>query len=205
MAMTEYYEVGQRVHRLRDFEEGTKTVFFMRHGESEANASGHDLSNPGLTAYGKQTAAAWAPEVKLMNLDLVLVSPMRRTLETAAAMKLPVERMRIFAGATELRWHQNQNKPAAAEDVAALQEQLGFSEVPFTTFSAAEVDEEASISELRRFLVASEAKRVLVVTHFLVIKRLTDWTPRNGQIMSCSWSRKGASVPFVQLQCSGHV
>lgn len=64
----------------------SKTIFFVRHGESEANAAGlmagtYDTS---LTAVGHKQAQKAGSELKEKNVELIVCSPLMRTRQTAA-------------------------------------------------------------------------------------------------------------------------
>ncbi len=63
-----------------------KTIFFVRHGLSEANVarvmSGSEHETP-LTDVGKEQAKKAGRSLKNKNIQLVVASPMGRTMETA--------------------------------------------------------------------------------------------------------------------------
>jgi broad specificity phosphatase PhoE len=63
-----------------------KTVFFVRHGESHSNiaglVSGAESDVP-LTDNGRQQAKKAGEELKAKNVQLVICSPLSRTVETA--------------------------------------------------------------------------------------------------------------------------
>lgn len=63
-------------------------IYFVRHGESEANQSGvfaGQKEDSVLTEKGKEQAHATAQEIKIENLkfDQIICSPLKRTKETA--------------------------------------------------------------------------------------------------------------------------
>ena len=69
---------------------GEKLVYFIRHGQSIANlvddsekSNMTHLRDAQLTDLGKQQAIDLQPIVKDWNVQVVLVSPMTRTLQTA--------------------------------------------------------------------------------------------------------------------------
>lgn len=67
-------------------------LIIVRHGRTEANASGLLLGqrvDPGLDDLGRRQAAVLGE--RLRHVDRVIASPMLRTRETAAALGLPVE------------------------------------------------------------------------------------------------------------------
>ena len=85
---TEQYEDGIRA-------DGPVELYLVRHAESLANATGHDIRDSPLTARGEQQAAAWAysGEPATWSVDLVLVSPLARAMQTAVVGLQP-----LFAG-----------------------------------------------------------------------------------------------------------
>jgi uncharacterized phosphatase len=63
-----------------------KTVYFVRHGESEANAAGIAAGgglDVGLTEDGRAQARKIGEDFKKKKVDLVVSSPMKRAYETA--------------------------------------------------------------------------------------------------------------------------
>mmetsp|Transcript_8073 Transcript_8073/g.23727 ORF Transcript_8073/g.23727 Transcript_8073/m.23727 type:complete len:345 (+) Transcript_8073:87-1121(+) len=65
---------------------GHKTIYLVRHGQAEHNVSGNlALRDPPLTAFGKRQAKVldMAPVLQGRKVELVVASPLRRTLETA--------------------------------------------------------------------------------------------------------------------------
>ncbi|MDE1925285.1 MAG: class I tRNA ligase family protein, partial [Patescibacteria group bacterium] len=97
--------------------------FLMRHGEANSNAggyldSGEDADNH-LTETGRADALASARELKTKNIDLIVVSPVLRTRETAQILQKELglpdsavmvdERLRerslgVFSGKAEVEW-----------------------------------------------------------------------------------------------------
>jgi broad specificity phosphatase PhoE len=64
-----------------------KRIFFVRHGESEANAAGITAGarlNVGLTKDGRQQALKVGEDLKGKGVDLIVSSPLKRAYETAA-------------------------------------------------------------------------------------------------------------------------
>ncbi|HVO86693.1 MAG TPA: histidine phosphatase family protein [Candidatus Binatia bacterium] len=63
-----------------------KTIYFVRHGESEANrlglSAGSEFDTP-LTDKGRQQARKTGQELKHKNIELIIASPLGRTVETA--------------------------------------------------------------------------------------------------------------------------
>ena len=88
---------------------GVKTVYLLRHGESEQNVSGLDEPDTVLTVRGTAQAASWRDEAAALDPapELVLISPLRRTLRTAccAFERCAGARLRVCREARELYWH----------------------------------------------------------------------------------------------------
>ena len=73
-----------------------KTIFFVRHGESDANVGTHfSPADAPLTAKGRQQAAFIAERTTHLPVDVLISSTMGRAKETAEyiaeAIKLPIE------------------------------------------------------------------------------------------------------------------
>ena len=70
--------------------QASKTVFFIRHGQSEANcAIGKDMQDQRwldsrLTSLGRKQASHWQGLAPQWDVDAILVSPLCRTMETAS-------------------------------------------------------------------------------------------------------------------------
>ena len=64
-----------------------KDVYFIRHGEAAHNVAprpwGEELVDARLTAVGRQQAAGLVPQAAGVTLDVVIVSPLVRAIETA--------------------------------------------------------------------------------------------------------------------------
>lgn len=77
-----------------------KTVYFVRHGESEANANGlmagREYESP-LTENGKQQAKKAGQYLKGKGIELIMVSPMERAKQTAEeiAKELGLDKSKI--------------------------------------------------------------------------------------------------------------
>jgi len=86
-----------------------KRVYFIRHGQSEANAAKRDtllVRDALLTDLGKQQASAWHQPNELSKVfndnppELCICSPLRRAMETAALVfknqpRIPIESSRL--------------------------------------------------------------------------------------------------------------
>jgi ribonuclease H / adenosylcobalamin/alpha-ribazole phosphatase len=76
------------------------TIYLIRHGEtpltSERRFSGSGGSNPGLTTKGREQARAVGREIAARNPEVLIVSPMQRTRDTAEEMQKFVKLEPIF-------------------------------------------------------------------------------------------------------------
>lgn len=82
---------------LEDIKSKTRTsgkIYVMRHGDAEHNnnniLSSDDTVMSHLTAKGKEEASSSARKIKEKNIDLVFVSPLTRTQETAAIVSAEI-------------------------------------------------------------------------------------------------------------------
>ncbi len=75
-------------------------ITFIRHGQTTGNAAGRwqGHTNSSLTATGEDQAARLAQRLAGKHFDLVISSDLDRTVETAAALRRPVE--------TDARWRE---------------------------------------------------------------------------------------------------
>ncbi len=76
-------------------------VYFIRHGESEANEKNiHQDNTPALSKRGQRQALQVAERLKDVPLELIIASPFVRTIQTAEAignaLSLPVETDPLF-------------------------------------------------------------------------------------------------------------
>ena len=97
----------------------TKVVYLLRHGESEQNVSGGDEADTVLTERGKAQAGSWRNEAAALEppVQLVMISPLRRTLRTACtAFEFCCgARLLVCREARELYWHNAQCRGCAPD------------------------------------------------------------------------------------------
>lgn len=100
---------------------GPSCVLLLRHGQSEANAQRRDMPDPPLTELGRVQAMAWKGAIGRFGAEAVLVSPLRRALETALLaydrVDVPVE---VCRHARELWWDEQANTPSTPEVLEAV-------------------------------------------------------------------------------------
>jgi broad specificity phosphatase PhoE len=106
-----------------------KTLYLLRHGESAANIlpgrAGREIHDPFLTAEGERQARSWLALSRGWGAEVVLCSPLRRTLRTAllafaggGTAGPPIE---LSSSLREYHWEDPQNQGHTAE---ALQAEL---------------------------------------------------------------------------------
>ena len=118
---------------------GPSRVLLLRHGQSEANAQRRDMPDPPLTELGRVQAMAWKGAIGRFGAEAVLVSPLRRALETALLaydrVDVPVE---VCRHARELWWDEQANTPSSPEALEAVLRDLPRGEeVPHALAAAA--------------------------------------------------------------------
>ncbi|CAE8635362.1 unnamed protein product, partial [Polarella glacialis] len=163
-----------------------RRVLLLRHGESEANASGEDVPDALLTPDGVSQASSWsrsAPgagsQIGLLGAKVALVSPLRRAVQTAclAFEGLPVP-LELCRTAREMWWTDRQNTPGTAAELCSLLaklprgsevQDLEDARVPAHDEPKSEV---ASVAHLRQLLVDRPETTVAVVCHWGVIHEL---------------------------------
>lgn len=180
---------------------GPSRVLLLRHGESEANATGRDVADAPLTDRGRAQAAAWKGAVGRFGADVVLVSPLRRAIETALlafdGLEVHVE---LCRHAREMWWDEKANWPSAPEAVWALLHNLPRGgEVCCVEEALAETadtptSEHASIEALRAALSCREESCVAVVCHWGVINALTGDGADNCTLVECRRNQGGRLV-----------
>ena len=104
---------------------GPSRVLLLRHGQSEANATRRDMLDPPLTDLGRVQASAWKGVIGRFGAEAVLVSPLRRALETALLaydrVDVPIE---VCRHARELWWDEKANTPSTPEALEAVLREL---------------------------------------------------------------------------------
>ena len=100
---------------------GPSRILLLRHGQSEANATKRDVPDALLTELGRAQAAAWKGVIGRFGAEVVLVSPLRRALQTALLafdkVDVPIE---VCRDARELWWDEQANTPSTPESIYAL-------------------------------------------------------------------------------------
>ncbi len=159
-------QVAQKLH----FCLVMKTVLFMRHAESTCNVSGVCNGDPSvpapLTEKGRRQADAAAARLRHAPIDLVLVSQMPRTQETATRVnrhhRAPV---RIDARLNDRRTG-FEGRPVADYLAARQEDPLGFRGEGGETYG----ELKSRVLDLLAELPGLPARRLLVVSHHEVLQ-----------------------------------
>lgn len=195
----------------------SKIVYFLRHGESEANQKcgygGSEIRDPALTHLGCLQAAAWGLVSSSWNAELILVSPLQRTLQTALLAFPGNTRLKVSRSLREHGWHENQNRGSPVE---ALKTRLGALGLDASYVSGLEKLEQphklwdpigedslqrdelhkrrkAATKYLDR-VVSMYPQRVLVlVSHYCTIKHLTGMSLHNCEAVRVEFTWQGSN------------
>ncbi|CAD7975742.1 unnamed protein product [Amoebophrya sp. A25] len=99
----------------------TKRIFLLRHGQGYHNSTGRDIPDAMLTDSGITQAKSWSKDIQKFNIELVLVSPLRRTLQTACyAFSASQTKMRPCRHAREMWWNEDVNNFSPLSEVEKL-------------------------------------------------------------------------------------
>lgn len=169
----------------------------FRHGQSIANVThDHDTPDPLLWERGEAEAVAWRRDVAALRAEVVLVSPLRRAVQTAclafADEAVPLELCRC---AKEIFVHEPESTPGSAAELRHMLEQWPRgSELQHVsremTPHSEDLNPEANIARLLRVLAQREESRIAVVCHgalidSLVVQRMRH--PRNCEVYECEF------------------
>ena len=171
---------------------GPSRVLLLRHGQSEANATGRDVPDALLTDLGRMQASAWKGAIGRFGAEMVLVSPLRRAVETALrafeGIDVPVE---VCRHAREMWWNEKANTPSTQELLDELLRTLPRgSEVCGVEQALLESEdnprsERESILRLKEVLDGRPEDCVAVVCHWGVINALTGDGADNCTLVEC--------------------
>lgn len=148
-----------------------KTVYFVRHGQSEANVGhvfqGHDSA---LTEHGREQARAIADRASRLPIEVIITSPWERARDTAHIIAeligKPVEESGLFVE----RQRPSRLRGKSKDDPEAIELNRLWDESIFGSGSRTEDGENFEdfrqrILEALQYLADRSEKHVLVVTH----------------------------------------
>lgn len=177
---------------------GPSRVFLLRHGQSEANAQRIDVPDPLLTDLGRMQASAWKGAIGRFAVETVLVSPLRRAIQTALLAYDGVDvHIEACRHAREMWWDEKANWPAKSPaeldsllkslprggDVCCLEMALESADVPQS--------ERDSIRALKEELASRPEDSVCIVCHWGVINALTGENADNCELVECKRTSNG--------------
>lgn len=178
-----------------------QAIFLMRHGESKSNETAKDILDPPLTAFGKLQAASWQELVSAFGAQLVLISPLRRAVQTACyVFSHEAVPLLLCRHAREKGWKALENTIASTPETmrAMLRELPRGSEVQGIEDALQDptggASEAKSLVLLREVLQDRPERPLFVVCHNHVIKALTGQKARNADILECRWAAGGLSA-----------
>lgn len=172
-----------------------RRVLFLRHGQGTHQVESNVI-DPLLTDLGRTQAAAWAMQMGSFKADLILVSPLRRAVETAClACKQERVPFRLQRQARECWWSHSENRFGDTEDLLRLLDEHG------RQGSTQGVDEalngidagseKESVEDLYNILAQNTATTILVVCHWGVIKALCGHSADNCELVLCKFGERG--------------
>jgi len=194
-------------------------ILLLRHGESQGNISRHDIPDPNLTDLGIAQAKSWADEIGEFGAELVLVSPLRRTVQTACyAFAREEAPLLICRNAREIGWCAAENTIMSSErsmssmlDVLPRGNEVQGVRMGLRPQTVDPVDEVACMEELKKILRSRPERTLAVVCHFGVINALIGNRAKNADIFECEWGSDGElhavgrhRPPLEQQQCLCH-
>lgn len=169
----------------------------MRHGESESNIAAKDMLDPLLTAQGIVQATNWQEHIRRFGVDLVLVSPLRRAVQTACFVfgreEVP---LLLCRHAREMGWLAQENTisstPETLRDLLdGLPRGGEMQGIDDALHESIVKSEQLSVHLLRELMASRPERTLFVVCHFRVIKALIGKKATNGDIYDCRWDSAG--------------
>lgn len=207
-----------------------RRVLFLRHGEGQHNLRDEEVPDAMLTAYGRTQAESWKGVIGTFGAEVVLVSPLRRAVETAclafADEDVP---LLLCRHAREKWWDDKSNIPGTPSKLRKLLRRLprgaevtGVEEALGSDATCEHPqNEQASIAMLQRTLATRPESVVAVACHWGVIHDLTGCSADNCEVIDCAYDeatgvfklleRNEAPVPiravvanYCCCQCPSH-
>ena len=150
------------------------------------------MPDPPLTELGRVQAMAWKGAIGRFGAEAVLISPLRRALETALLaydkVDVPVE---VCRHAREMWWDEQANTPSTPEALFEVLRQLprgdevcGVEEALVETVDTPQ-SEHASIEAMQEVLRGRSEECVAVVCHWGVINALCGDGADNCTVVEC--------------------
>jgi len=175
-----------------------KKIYFVRHGQSQSNVEG-DMLYPPLTPVGEQQAYLLGRK-KTFHVDTLVCSPHARTLQTLKHLSITCQHAIISSTVAEMNRKEQQNR-------VPDQNQLHLLNVPAlqsTNFQIELFADEADLdnAELKERVLQRLAdipgSEILIVTHRVVIRELTNEDVDNCGVVTCTLEH--GSIENVQAE-----
>ncbi|MSR73629.1 MAG: histidine phosphatase family protein [Candidatus Pacebacteria bacterium] len=149
-----------------------KTIYFVRHGESEGNTSSVFMDDTApLTEQGRQQAAAVADRCVRLPIETIISSTMPRAMETAAIINGKIDKPIAYCDLFVERRRPSEflGKDKESPEIVAMQKMMrsNFGYVSDYRFSDEENFTEIKMRALAAldYLAGRDEERILVVTH----------------------------------------
>lgn len=196
-----------------------KTVLFVRHVQGIHNVEKNPLAyfnfmktlDPGMTEKGRAQAESWVGKFEVLPENtLVLVSPLKRTVQTAClALQGQKFSMQLCSRAREQWWASKDNQAAILTEAAPRQEleevlaglpgggDLNLNDIAVEMgFSKSAIDEEESWKELGDLLAERTEGTIVVVSHDETIRKLMkasghEKKMKNAEVLTTTLTRTG--------------
>jgi len=190
-----------------------KTVLFVRHVQGIHNVEKNPLAyfnfmktlDPGMTEKGRAQAESWLGKFEVLPENtLVLVSPLKRTAQTACiALQDQKVSMQLCSRAREQWWASKDNQTAPRreleEELAGLPggSNLNLNDIAVEMgFSESATDEEESWKELGDLLAERTEGTIVVVSHDETIRKLMlasghQKKMQNAEVLTTTLTRTG--------------
>jgi len=179
------FNQAQRKAELGNFDgPATKTIVLIRHGQAEHNVNeDYTIFDPALTKLGVQQSKDLSVKFSSINIDLIVVSPLRRTVQTAANIFSSEKYNSVSIIANELcRESYGLVVCDKRSNLTAIKEEFASSKVDFSLIATEEdtwweSDKEPPehleqrVREFYRFLKSRPESNIAVVTHHGFLKK----------------------------------
>lgn len=165
-------------------------MILIRHGQSEWNAAFNrtridpGLPDPPLTAVGREQALRAAEMLAARNLTRLLVSPYRRTLQTAEIIAKELSLPMVVEPLVRERAAYSCDVGTARSQLANAWPHLRFDHLDEVWWPAEETEIELArrCDHFRRHMKGTgDWQRVAVISHWGFIRGLTGYEARNGE------------------------
>ncbi len=171
-------------------------IIFIRHGEAKHNVmirkgmneEGRALHDPRLTAAGRKQARKLAAKMSTRNVDLVIASPMKRTLQTALLI-FPKRNVPIIVNQDLAEHKCAQCNLGSKADVLENE----FPQFDFSSLTKKWNHLESSyqfqmrVDDFNKVVSDKKVKAIAIVSHAGYIKRLTGHKLKNCEVYETDW------------------